>query len=170
MPSVWVGVHVNGREVQIPEPSVPALKSRAKVKDPPGPDTLKRKVRGPGLLCVAVTVQTMDEPLTFGELSVEVVDKMCTEEKAGAPSPPSSPVRHHNPVFGAFMKVLSRIAAARCAGSRRRSPEELRSIVLVRCDCDCKRCVNHRLRIPDCHSELVPGRQRTHSALIYVRH
>jgi hypothetical protein len=70
---------VNGREVQIPEPSVPALKSRAKVKDPPGPDTLKRKVRGPGLLSVAVTVQTMDVPMTCGELSVGVVDKIWTE-------------------------------------------------------------------------------------------
>lgn len=64
-----VGVQTNTGETQVPEWSVPTLKSRAKARDLPGRATLNWKVSGPGLLSVAHTVQVIGLPIGLGDES-----------------------------------------------------------------------------------------------------
>src|SRR5579863_4200387 len=93
MPSIAVGIHVKGWLVQVPALSVPTLKSLARTRDPPGVAVLNWKVRGPGLLSVAVTVHLTGVPITCGDRGDGVIDTICTVANAGAHSTVSSPMK-----------------------------------------------------------------------------
>src|SRR5689334_15264668 len=103
-PSIPVGIHTNGWEVQVPALSVPALKSLARETGAPGAPTLNWNVRGLGLLSVAVTVQVTDVPSGCGGLTDGVTETIWTVACKRGDNNASSAVRHNKPFLGVLIE------------------------------------------------------------------
>ena len=98
------GIHANGREVHVPELSVPTLKSRIMRLAPPGGVTLNWNVRGPAPLSVAVAAHVMAVPTTCGDTGEGVIDTIETVAEAGLHNATSSAAKHKKPFFGIFIR------------------------------------------------------------------